>query len=163
MGNVFSQSASKIKALFSRCLDHLLSHKCVHGEHADTPTYTLPLKRIHTVVNIRPGCLSLCVVDKHTHMHTHRHLFTMVMSSSREWTAVAAWPCWGAECNANPAPTYTCIDVHALTTHVFLDTYWHTLTKTCWFVGVLSIMLLFSLALSSYTLDTLLVTYVYAL
>lgn len=50
----------------------------------------------------------LYVLHSHTYSYTHtqRHLFTMVMSCSREWTSVAARPCWGWWCHANPSPTH---------------------------------------------------------
>lgn len=73
--------------------------------HMDT-SYLSKHAHTNTVVNIRACCMSYTHTYSYTHTHTQRHLFTMVMSCSREWTSVAARPCWGWWCHANPSPTH---------------------------------------------------------
>ncbi len=88
------------------CAQGTYRHSYIHiHTRANTHTYT------HSCKYQDMSCLLLTFAHiqpyAHTHPRTCRHLFTMVMSCSREWTSVAARPCWDQGCHANFKPMHT--------------------------------------------------------
>lgn len=119
-----------------------LPHMHLH-QRTQTHTHTLA----HMLIS-RP-VVSLYLL----HTYTHIHLFTMVMTCSRERTSVARRPCWDSEgLHANPIATNTRARTHSLTwsyvtASIEIPPDKHSLAKRRCLVRLRFSMLLFNLAL----------------